>query len=672
MQAAFLFELAIKATLVIVATWAFVRLLSGASAAARSAAWASGLAFIVALPLCMAIAPSWSLDTLRVSLVGRAIGAFVADLGIDEALERREQLRSSPAASTVREPDPRALPDAASAAAIVWAGLSILWLLGTVVALVRLGRGFLSVGRMGRAAAPLVDPELSAIVARACAHLGLRRAPSIRTSSDLAVPAVFGLWNPTLLLPSDYHQWSEPCRRVVVLHELAHIQRRDCLIQFVADCASAMYWFHPLVRTAAARVRHEREEACDDVVIAAGTSPTAYADHLLDLVRAGLAVPPAPAVAFGTPSRLNQRISALLDDERCRTAPAGRTVIAAVLAGVVAVATLGGARVMAQAALHGPVFDHGGGVVTRLITADTRQRVKDELTAALRDGDRKVRSVASAAVEAIMTSGSAPLRVETPCGGNCVNWDNVADALEKAMQGLRDELAVLQLASDDVEVRRAAVGRVWPRTQRGAAALTRALLDDDRIVRNGAAIRLDSVHAPIAVPNWIVLLGDSDPMLRERAAISLGVIGDPRAIDPLADALRDPEAPVRLQAATALASIALGREGINAAMAGSVLQARTVYRKEDGVTLPELVREVRPVYTPAAMQARIQGGVVMRAVVEADGSVKDVEVVESLDTEHGLDEQATQALKQCEFKPGLWMGAAVPVLITFETRFTLK
>ena len=50
----------------------------------------------------------------------------------------------------------------------------------------------------------------------------------------------------------------------------------------------------------------------------------------------------------------------------------------------------------------------------------------------------------------------------------------------------------------------------------------------------------------------------------------------------------------------------------------------------------------------------------MNAVVEADGSVKDVEVVESLDTEYGLDDQATTALKQWEFKPGLWMGEPVP------------
>jgi TonB family protein len=670
MQAAFLFELAIKATLVIVATWGVVRRLSRASAAARSTVWASGLTFLVLLPLFMAAAPSWSLDVVRVSTMGRAVGALVADLSIDEPPAREPLPDSTPL--TVRISDAQARPNVASVAAIVLPLVSILWLIGTLVELARLSRGILMVRRMSRAAEPLEDSEWTAIVARGCAQLGLERTPTIRTSGDIDVPAVSGILQPMLLLPADCQQWSESCRRVVVLHELAHIQRRDCLIQFLTECAAAMYWFHPLIRSAASRVRHEREEACDDVVIAAGTSPTTYADHLLDLVRAGLAVPPAPAVAFGTPSRLNQRISAILDDTRCRTAPAGRTVTAALLAAIVAVATLGGARVMAQAGSPAHVFDHGGGVVKRVITVDTRQRVRDALATAVRDANDAVRSVAGTAIEAIGASGDAPLHVETPCGGNCVNWDQVADALAKAMQGLRDEQAVMRLSSDDVEARRAAVGQVWPRTQRGAAALTRALLDDDRIVRNGAAIRLDSVHAPIAVPNWIVLLGDTDPMLRERAAISLGVIGDERAIDPLAEALRDPESAVRYQAARALAFIALGRENVNAAMAGGVLQARTVFRPEDGVTLPDVVREVKPDYTPEAMQARVQGDVVMRAVVEADGSVKDVEVVKSLDTEHGLDKQATDALKRYEFKPGLWMGAAVPVLVTVEMRFTLK
>ncbi len=410
-----------------------------------------------------------------------------------------------------------------------------------------------------------------------------------------------GVLNPTLLLPADCDQWSASCRRVVVLHELAHLRRRDCLVQLLADCACAMYWFHPLVHGAASRLRHEREQACDDVVLEAGTSPTKYADHLLDLVRAGLTVPPTPAVAFGTPSRLNQRIGAILADDRRRAAPDARTVAAAVLAGSVAIALLGGARLLAQSVNAAHPVDHGGGVITRVITTDTRQRVKDALAAALRDASDEVRSVASTAIESIQASGDAALRVETPCGGNCVNWDQTLDALQQSILRLRDESAIIQLASDDVEVRRAAVGRVWPRTQRGAAALTAALLDNDRIVRNGAAIRLDSVQAPIAVPNWIVLLGDTDPMLRERAAISLGVIGDFRAIDPLADALRDPEAAVRLQAAKALAAIALGREGANAAMAGGALQG------PDG--LPEGRRR-----DPAGSRPRGQ------ARVHADGS----------------------------------------------------
>ena len=667
MPTAFLFTLIVKGTIAMGAAWTCVRLLSRSSAAARRGVWAASLVVSLALPLAMILAPAWSVGAVPFSAVTRTVGAAVSD----EPLARREA--AQPLSSSRRSAVATASPvfSVADVAAWVWWLAPALWLLGTVVALVRLGRGLATILRIRRAGEPLDDPSWTAVVAQGCAQLGLRHAPSIQVSPTIAVPAVAGVLNPALLLPTEALEWSGSCRQVVVLHELAHIARRDCLVQLVADIAAALYWFHPLVRSAVARLRDEREHACDDIVIAAGTSPTVYADHLLDLVRAGMKLPPTPAVAFGTPSRLHDRIGAILDDRRCRSARHGRIVAVAVSASMVILALLGGVRVSAQPATGPHQGDHGGGTVARVITADTRQRVADALSAALRD-DEATRSVASSAIAAIQASGDGPLRIETPCRGNCVNWDKIADALAKAMQGFRDEMAVMRLASDDVEIRRAAVGQVWPRTQRGAAALTKALLDDDRVVRNGAAVRLDSVHAPIALPNWIVLLGDTDPMLRERAAISLGVIGDPRAIDPIADALRDPESAVRLQAARALADIALGQTAVREMAAGSGLQARTVYRREDGVRLPEIVREVRPRYTPEAMQARIQGGVMLRAVVEADGSIKDVEVVESLDSEYGLDDQATSALKQYEFKPGLWMGEPVPVLITVEMRFQLK
>jgi hypothetical protein len=67
MQAGFLFELAVKATLVIGATWALVRIMSRASAATRSSAWTWGLMFILALPPCIALLPAWSAEALSFS-----------------------------------------------------------------------------------------------------------------------------------------------------------------------------------------------------------------------------------------------------------------------------------------------------------------------------------------------------------------------------------------------------------------------------------------------------------------------------------------------------------------------------------------------------------------------------------------------------------------------------
>ena len=97
-----------------------------------------------------------------------------------------------------------------------------------------------------------------------------------------------------------------------------------------------------------------------------------------------------------------------------------------------------------------------------------------------------------------------------------------------------------------------------------------------------------------------------------------------------------------------------------------------VYDPGNGVTLPALVKEVRPQDTRAAMQAKVQGTVLLSCVVQDDGKLGDVTVVRSLDAEHGLDDQAVAAAKQWEFKPGTKNGKPVAVRITIELRFTLK
>lgn len=91
---------------------------------------------------------------------------------------------------------------------------------------------------------------------------------------------------------------------------------------------------------------------------------------------------------------------------------------------------------------------------------------------------------------------------------------------------------------------------------------------------------------------------------------------------------------------------------------------------DEAVTLPQVLHEVKPVYTPQAMQQKIQGSVWLRIVVLANGNVGDVEVTRSLDQEFGLDNQAISAARQWRFKPGTKNGRPVPVRVTLELTFT--
>ena len=91
-----------------------------------------------------------------------------------------------------------------------------------------------------------------------------------------------------------------------------------------------------------------------------------------------------------------------------------------------------------------------------------------------------------------------------------------------------------------------------------------------------------------------------------------------------------------------------------------------------GAIPPEVIRQVKPQYTNAAVHAKLQGIVTLEAVVLPDGSVGEVTIVQSLDRTFGLDLAAIHAVKQWAFRPATRAGTPVPMLVTIELTFTLR
>ena len=322
------------------------------SAAARHLFAMLGLAGALALPLTAPLVPSVSVPLLP-SLV-----AVPAEVGPDvlsrTGVENRLAEESSPPAAgraadatevppAVSAMSPSASPSSRRVAAAprrgsgpaAWAPWALLlWAAGAVFSLARLAVGSLRVRAIVRGAAPLADRDWSSASADLSRRLGLRRRVRLLSSAEVPVAMTAGVRRPVLLLHENARKWPADRRRVVLLHELAHVRRSDWLTFLVAELAAAVYWFHPLVWLARREARWSGERACDDLVLDSGTKPSVYAAHLLGIVRtfapgarAGL-----PVLAMAArPSQFEGRMRAILNPGLHRRGPSRGQVRAAAL-----------------------------------------------------------------------------------------------------------------------------------------------------------------------------------------------------------------------------------------------------------------------------------------------------------------------------------------------------
>lgn len=535
----FLFETIMRSSMVLICGLLATAALRKQPAALKHWVLTAALALGAAQPAMNLIVPAWRMPALNLS-VRRAPAA---------AVETEVALAMGPPVAAARVPVTATL-DALRVGIVVWLIgliLSLFVLVSGAIWLMWLGSRAVNAGANWRSAGEAVRKQL-----------GIGTPVRIAITGHPALLVTWGAVWPIILLPRDAGSWPAERIQLVLAHEMAHLVRRDWLIQLSAEVVRAVNWFNPLFWIACARLRRESEYACDDVVLDLGIGGTSYASHLLDLARSfslhGRTWLPAPSIA--RPSTLERRVRAMLNPQLNRRPVSAkhRFVFAALL---MAVALPIAAASQAPATPSGTLTDPSGrplaDAIVRLtaISSDVAHETRTDATGAFQFGD--------------VPSGDYLLAARYP--GFSTQRQRVRLSGGGATFSLQLNVGTLQ---ETISVTGGGLDKDGPRTE-------------------------------------------------ERVRYT------PSACTPSSGGQLSP---------------------------------------------PMKVRDVRPRYKKAWVEANIQGKVLMQARIGADGRVMNVDVISPVNAE--LEDEAIAAVSQWEFSPTYLNCEAVPVTMYVTVSFTIE
>ena len=286
-----------------------------ASSATRHLVWTLAISSLLALPIASYLLPRWTVSVPIVRQVAPPIVPTVTAPSIMVATADSVSSPTSAPTSAFAENAPRLTVGAAIAA------LYSVYAVGVLLLFARLFLEPFALRRLIRASRQVTDARYCQLLDDAAIQLRVSKPVRLVRSERDVMPLTFGTIASTIVLPASADDWSDSRRRAVLLHEMAHVARRDCLVQRIAACACALYWPHPGVWWAAKRLRTEQEVACDDRVLTSGAPARDYAGHLLEIARTFRAAPaPATALGMARARQLEGRLLAILDEARNRGA----------------------------------------------------------------------------------------------------------------------------------------------------------------------------------------------------------------------------------------------------------------------------------------------------------------------------------------------------------------
>ncbi|MEM9656739.1 MAG: M56 family metallopeptidase, partial [Planctomycetota bacterium] len=314
-------DVAAKALLMMLITWAGAVCLRRRSAATQHRWWTLGFVGCLTLPFVALIAPAWNLpipaaspragaSTSEYRSPGRRDGTERGTRALSPIAEGGRPLTPSqtrrPQRPLIDQPPTQVVeqtlgaatdaapPQVAAQARRIERGsfrstwlpaVVVLWFVGVLACATRNISQHFRLVRMLDRCRSLTGEEWNNLIVRSSRELGLRQNVALLATDAARSPLTAGHWRAKVVLPGDAENWPADRRRLALLHELAHVKRRDVPAQTLASFVCTLYWFHPLCWYGLLQMRKLRETACDDLVLNSGQHPADYADLLLQVAR---------------------------------------------------------------------------------------------------------------------------------------------------------------------------------------------------------------------------------------------------------------------------------------------------------------------------------------------------------------------------------------------------
>jgi TonB family protein len=508
-----------------------------------------------------------------------------------------------------------------SSALVAWlempwvAPLTVLLLLGVVARLAWIAAGVVRLQRLRRvgecAPASGEHDELQHVI-------GTRA--NIRYVSGLGQPVTFGFRSPVVLLPDSLRVQPEPIQRAVLAHELWHVRRRDWIWTVVEEAVRAIFWFHPAMWILLSRIQSTREEVVDELTVLATGSRRSYVDALLAYADAS---PIFAATAFARRRHLVHRM-VLISKEVVMSA---RRVVAcgAALAAVVVSTSWYAVHAfpLAQDRAASLGLSTKPGPIEQRAKAITPENPIPRRTSFV-PADYPTEAEAAGA------RGTMTVRV----------------VLDESGRVAETRIAGLSLSFYDNKVGLTSNGPAFEnidRSMQGTFCCTPDGRRESFEVFRGTIQALGAA-AIRAVTQWSYAAPADGPVAFS-VYVPFGAAG--------AEPPPPPPPPPPPGAGAA--------QGYN--------MANGAIRVGGDIKAPMKLRNVNPVYPPAAQASNVQGVVIIETRIEPDGRVGDAHVLRSIPM---LDEAALEAVRQWEFAPTLMNGQPVPVIMTVTVNFTLQ